>query len=302
MRSVLPVYKERGKWGDKGYRGNCSGYVIKDLVEHFKPVRLFVDVCEGSGTSREVCRDLGVEYRGYDLHTGIDFTSDYIARLLPRPADICFSHPPYWKMVDYRVIGTFENPTLKVRDTSACVSLEEFLEKSRIMLLNQREATREGGVYCTLTGDMRMEGKFHSFQAKYINMMPQSELISVAIKQQYNTLSGRNIYTGSFVPIVHEYLIIWKRSKRTLVQVTVEGLQELKRQVGIAWRSLIRFILMQLGGRATLTDIYHLVEVEAAPMLKGYAKPGNWQAKVRQQLQYHFESVQRGIWALPEAA
>ena len=300
MKSVIS-FPDRGKWGDAGWRGNCSGHVINEIIYHFKP-SLFVDVCEGGKTSREVCKARGVEYRGFDLHSGTDFTADYIRNLLSRPADVVFSHPPYASMIDYTKIGTFAKPSLKERDTSACVSVEEFLEKSRIMLLNQREATREKGVYCSLVGDMRRDGKFRSFQADFISMMPKSELLSVVIKQQHNCLSDSKQYAGSFIPILHEYLVLWRRSDRTLVQVTVEGLQGIKEQIAATWRTLLRMVLMKLGGKAALSDIYQMVEEEAAPMFERYASAGNWRAKVRQQLQFHFEAVQRGVWSLPQAA
>lgn len=32
MNSILS-YKDRGPYGNANYRGNCSGYVIKDLIE-----------------------------------------------------------------------------------------------------------------------------------------------------------------------------------------------------------------------------------------------------------------------------
>ena len=44
MKSVVS-YPERGKWGKSSWRGNMSGYIIIDLIEHFKP-RLFVIVRE----------------------------------------------------------------------------------------------------------------------------------------------------------------------------------------------------------------------------------------------------------------
>ena len=76
MKSVMS-FPERGKWGKSSWRGNCSGHVQKELIEHYRP-KLFVDVCEGSGTSRDVCLDMGIDYRGFDLHTGTDFTADHI--------------------------------------------------------------------------------------------------------------------------------------------------------------------------------------------------------------------------------
>ncbi|MAC84338.1 MAG: hypothetical protein CL624_09410 [Arcobacter sp.] len=54
MKSVLS-YPNRGKWGKSSWRGNSSGYIIKEMIEHFRP-NLFVDACEGSGTSRDECK------------------------------------------------------------------------------------------------------------------------------------------------------------------------------------------------------------------------------------------------------
>ncbi len=34
MESVVS-YIDRGKYGDSTYRGNCSGFVIKDLIKQF---------------------------------------------------------------------------------------------------------------------------------------------------------------------------------------------------------------------------------------------------------------------------
>jgi len=52
---------------------------------------------------------------------------------------------------------------------------------------------------------------------------------------------------------------------------------------------------MKLGGKATLQEIYKEVEKIAGNLIQ---KNKNWQAKIRQQLQYHFRNVQRGVWAV----
>lgn len=50
--------------------------------------------------------------------------------------------------------------------------------------------------------------------------------------------------------------MIWERSARTLVQVTlVEGLRELESRAAQSWRSIVRLALMKLGGWAHLSDI-----------------------------------------------
>jgi len=297
MKSVLS-FPDRGKWGKSNWRGNCTGHIQRELIQHFNPA-VFVDICEGSGTSRDVCKELGIEYRGFDLHTGTDFTSDYILKLLGAHADLVFSHPPYGSMIRYDEIGSFTDSSLKSRDTSACKTVEEFLEMSRIMLLNQREATCLGGHYATLIGDLRSKGMFRSFQADYIGMMPKSELVSVVIKTQHNCVSDNRTYTGSFIPIMHEYLLVWKKTASTLVQISLESLIDIKRQTAMTWRNLVQMALIKLGGRAVLSDIYDYVKKDAGEKV---AANSHWMAKIRQTLQLHFESVKRGFWALPEAS
>jgi hypothetical protein len=264
------------------------------MIEHFQP-KLFVDACEGSGTSGDVCRDMGVEYVGLDLYKGNDFTKDDILTQLPRPADICFTHPPYHSMVTYS--GEVYDG-IRDGDTSRCSSPEEFIAKSQTMLLNQREATREGGIYATLIGDHRGgtlgKGQFRSYQADFIQMMPKDELLSVAIKLQHNCLSDNRVYSGNFVPIVHEYLILWKKSKKSLFAVSLDIASELQKRVATTWRNAIRVALMKLG-KASLKDIYAEVEKVAAHLI---SKNQNWQAKIRQQLQIHFTNVERGVWTV----
>lgn len=290
MKSVVN-YPDRGKWGKSSWRGNTSGHIIVDLIEHFQP-KLFCDACEGSGTSRDVCLDRGVDYVGLDLHSGSDFTRDFILSQLPRPADICFTHPPYGQMIQYSGSVWGDKPI--EGDTSLC-GVEEFIEKSQVMLLNQREATRNGGVYATLIGDMRKNGQYRSFQSDFIQMMPKNELLNVVIKVQNNMMSNQTQYRGKFIPIEHEYLILWRKSSKSLFAVGWDTAKEIKKQVSATWRSVIRIALMKLGGTAGLKSIYHEVEQIAGELI---AKNNHWQAKIRQQLQFHFTNVERGVWAV----
>lgn len=290
MKSVVN-YPDRGKWGKSSWRGNTSGHIIVDLIEHFQP-KLFVDACEGSGTSRDVCLDMGVQYVGLDLHKGNDFTRDYILSQLPRPADICFTHPPYGQMIQYS--GAVWGNAPVAGDTSLC-GVDEFIEKSQVMLLNQREATRDGGIYATLIGDMRKNGSYRSFQSDFIQMMPKNELLNVVIKVQNNMVSNRTQYSGKFIPIEHEYLILWKKTVKSLYAVAWDTAKEIKKQIAATWRSVIRIALMKLGGIAELKLIYTEVEKIAGELI---AKNNHWQAKIRQQLQVHFTNVERGVWAV----
>lgn len=54
----IASYFARGKYGSNAWRGNCSGLLIKDLLNHYQP-DTFGDLAVGSGTSIEVANDLG---------------------------------------------------------------------------------------------------------------------------------------------------------------------------------------------------------------------------------------------------
>lgn len=298
MKSVMS-FPERGPWGNNSYRGNASGHVIREIVEHFQP-KLFVDACEGSGTSGDVCRDMGIDYMGLDLFKGQDFTKDDILAQLPRAADVVFTHPPYHSMINYEDEHKkhFGLKHAVNGNTSTCASPEEFISKSQVMLLNQREATREGGIYTTLIGDQRGgtlgRGNFRSYQADFIKMMPSDELLSVTIKMQHNCLSDTRKYNGAFVPIMHEYLLVWKKKQKSLFAVTFDIASELQKRVATTWRNAIRIIMMKLG-KATLPDIYTEVEKVAENLI---ANNPHYKAKIRQTLQRHHKNVERGVWAV----
>jgi hypothetical protein len=290
MQSIVS-YPERGKWGDKNYRGNHSGHLMVDLINQFQP-RLVCDANEGSGTNRDVCSEMGVDYVGLDLHNGQDFTKDFILNFLPRPADLVWTHPPYADMIRYSGHVWGDGPV--EGDTSQC-SIDEFLVRSQVMLMNQREATRNGGHYVSLIGDLRRKGEYYSFQSDFINMMPKNELAGVVVKAQHNTLSGRNNYAGNFIPIAHEYLLIWKKKEQSFYQVVWDKAIQLKREIASTWRNAIRIAMMKLGGQAPLPLIYAEVEKVGQSLI---ANNQHWKAKVRQLLQRHYQNVQRGVWAV----
>lgn len=289
MNSIIS-FPERGNWGDASYRGNCSGHIQRELIEQYNP-QYFVDVCEGSATSRDVCNELGIQYTGLDLRHGNDYTHDYVLSQLSRPADMVFSHPAYHDMIQYsgNMWGS-ENSN----DHSRCENVDEFLEKSQVMLLNQREACQEGGIYATLIGDQRKKGEFYSYQADFIKMMPKSELKGVVIKMQHNVLSNGKMYRNFKHPsIQHEYLIIWERSHRSIYQIIWDKAVEFKKAIASTWRSLLRIIMMELR-EANLKEIYRRVEKVGSHLI---ANNQHWKAKIRQQLQKYHVQVERGVWA-----
>lgn len=299
--SSVISHPNRGEGGNASYRGNAGANFMQDVIlfgiENTRMQAkdfLFCDANEGSGTSRDVAKQIGCQYVGLDLMYGQDFTRDYILSALPRQADMSFTHFPYAEMIEYS--GSQWGDKMLENDLSnPNLSKEAFLEKSQVALMNQRDATREGGLYATLIGDMRKKGRFWSFQADYQLMMPKSELISVAIKMQHNCVSNGRSYGGSFIPIMHEYLLVWKKASKSIFAVGFETAKELRSKIVATWRSIIRIALMKLGGEATLSRIYDEVAKIAGSLT---TKNTHWQAKIRQQLQLHFTNVQRGVWAV----
>lgn len=287
-------FPDRGPWGDSKWRGNCSGWLYKDLFERLKP-QFFIDPMMGSGTSIEVANELGIEALGLDLHSGFNILRDSILERAGKPADLVVSHPPYGACIVYsgNVWGE-AHPD----DLSRCVDDEDFNQKLQQALLNQREATRGGGVYGTLIGDYRKDGKYHSYQAEAISRMPSSELLAVIIKQQHNVLTNSKQYANMVMPrITHEYLLLWKKKDAPTLHLLRQLATEQATRLRSTWRSIVRNVVISLGGKATLAALYSKI---AAACDERIASNPNWKAKVRQILNStgDYVSVSRGEWAL----
>jgi len=292
MNSIIS-FENRGNWGKSSYRGNCSGHVIKELIEHFNP-KSFADITLGSGTSKDVCESYPINFVGLDLHNGFDFTKDSLISRLGNPFDMVFSHLPYFNMIDYNKERKKHQLGGNGNDISQFSNPDEFIEASFLALMNQREGTRKNGTYATLIGDYRKNGKFYSFQSDFIKFMPKDELISVTIKGQHNCVSDRNTYRGSFIPINHEYLLIWKKKEKDFYQICYQKAKELKDGINTTWRTLIRMVMMKFDGPVALQKIYDRVLEVAPEKIKSNA---NYKAKIRQSLQLYCTHVERGIWA-----
>ena len=285
--SSIVSYPERGPWGSSRYSGNSSGYILLELLATLKP-KFVIDVTAGSGTNVEVCNDFGIRVLGLDLKDGFNVLKQSVLERAGEPADLTWSHPPYWNVKKYS-----SHPD----DLCACANEEEFLGKLHVLLLNQREATREGGHYATLIGDRRKDGLYSSYQADCITRMPRDELKSVVIKTQHNVSSASTTYTLRYPLVTHEYLLVWRRAERSLYNLWRNLVTQAHRVLAGTWKALIHNVLIQLRRASSLADIYEAV-AEAAPEALTKA---HWQAKVRQVLYTHpevFCSSQRGVWGL----
>jgi hypothetical protein len=170
-------FRERGPWGDPGYRGNCSGYVYREIFERLHP-RVFTDPMVGGGTSVEVARAMGIEAYGLDLHSGFNILKQRILEVVGKPSDLVLSHPPYHNIVIYS--GNVWGREPHADDLSRCGNEDEFLDKLTIALKNQRHATRVGGYYGAIIGDVRRGGSYSSYQADLIVRLPEEGIAGSA--------------------------------------------------------------------------------------------------------------------------
>lgn len=263
-QSVLS-YPERGKYGDRSFRGNTSGYLIRDLILHFKPERV-LDPMAGSWTTKDVCRELGTECDCFDLSDGFD------AMTSPLPNTrygVIFLHPPYFDIIRYS-----EDP----RDLSNSKTLQEFLDRLSGIIMRLAHLLTKDGRIIVLIGNKRKNGRYYPLGA-CLEILFMNELKDELIKIQHGigkTFSFRLAKKYNFIPITHEKVLVFAGFK------------------SITWGQLLMRALKQLGGEAHVQELYS--------QLAGHPKTADnptWHATIRRELQEHFQPIDgRGIWSL----
>jgi hypothetical protein len=200
-------YPDRGPWGNPMYRGNCSGWLIKDLILRFKCQSVF-DPAEGSGTTRDVVLGINqflrqqIDYEGRDLKDDWDILSD---DLPDKQFDLVWYHPPYWDIVKYSEDS---------RDLCRCKTLEEFEAKLDESARRLFSAVKPGGILAILIGDKRKDGNYYVLFRTLLMNPGIGKLKAVIIKVQHNCLSDKTAYSSNnpfFIPIKHEYCLIFQK-------------------------------------------------------------------------------------------
>jgi len=291
MNTSILSFPNRGPWGQSGYRGNCSGFVQKFLIDFFKP-RYFVDPAEGGGTSRDVCRQLGIKYTGLDLKDGFNLLRNNLKDRLQGQPDFIFFHPPYGEMISYsgNLWGT-PHPD----DLSRCGNGDGFINRLEIALMNIYDPLKEGGHYSVLIGDMRRNGEYFSWQADIIGL-GIGKLRNVLIKQQHNCFSNTVQYSGSFIPIAHEFLLVFMKDRHIVSfgQMLLQKDERIARRQAGTWKQIVYQVLQDLGGKATIEETLNVVMKRIDPQGNQHVA-----AKIRQTLQNPlFFRVSQGQYAI----
>jgi len=289
MLTSIVSYEDRNKWGDSNYRGNCSGELIKELLDYFKPKMAF-DPMVGGGTFKDVCEDLQIDNICRDLNPkwgGWNALEDEIEQ----SSDFIFWHPPYHNIIKYS--GNMWGEPDK-RDLSRCIDYNDYIKKLNKVQARLITSLRKNGRIAILIGDIKKNGTFRSIQK---DMAWYGKAEQVIIKVQHNCASYRKQYSGKFIPIMHEYVLIFKKedcyivSTKTTYNINID----LRNSNNQTWREVVFSAMEYLGGKVTLEKLYE--EIRFHSKAKNNV---NWKEQVRKVLQIYkdFIKVSRGVYKI----
>ena len=290
-------YPERGIGGNNRYRGNCSPKLIEDLISFFKPNEICDYMC-GSGTTKTAADNCKIKSNIYDLHSGFDILSCDISE---RP-EFVFWHPPYWDIIVYSdvmykasdVMSKFGYDPIK-HDLSRIQDWDKFVEVMNYAMMKQYSALQKGGRMAVLMGDIKKKGKLYSMISEIIK---PGTLENIIIKAQHNCFSDNISYSGHFIPILHEYVMIVRKDNPLIFPILFSKKQnsDIRDMPGATWRDIVAAVLEEKTEAVPLSYLYEqLAEHKKAKQNKW------WKEKIRQTLQYnpaYFIHTERGMWKL----
>jgi hypothetical protein len=296
MNSIVS-YPARGIGGSSRYRGNCAPQVVADLIDQFHWSELSDYMC-GSGTTEDVCNQKGILSHCYDLNRGFDLMSMEI----PERNEAIFWHPPYGDMVQYSdnmyrssdIIEKYGIDPAK-SDISRIHDWDEFVRAMNFCCMKQFTSLERGGRMAILMGDMKRKGKLYSMLC---DIAKPGTIENIVIKAQHNCMSSGKTYSNrSFIPIVHEYILILRKDSGLYypVAVTKKCVRDIRDVASASWRDVVADVMDASGRPMALGEIYSRIA--------GHVRcesNGHWKEKVRQTLQAYpiFKAEKRGVWAL----
>ena len=294
-------YPERGVGGNNQYRGNCSPKLIEDLVGFFKPTEICDYMC-GSGTTKAAAEKMGIRSHLYDLHSGFDIMN---CEIKERP-EFIFWHPPYWDIIKYSDV-MYKAKDVEERygydprkfDLSRIENWDQFVESMNYAMMKQFTALEKGGRMAVLMGDIKKKGKLYSMISEIIK---PGTLENIIIKTQHNCFSDNVQYSGKFIPILHEYVLIVRKDNPLIIpiiQVKKKNV-DIRDMEGASWRDIVAAVLEQHDDAVSLESLYQEIE----PYKKTKTNQW-WKEKIRQTLQInpkYFLRTGRGMWKLVKEA
>ena len=298
-------FPTRGPWGSSSYRGNCSGFIPAYFIWKYN-AKSVAEIFAGSGTTSDVCKDMGVAYKGIDLNpnpTRSDIiTMNILDDSMELPdefysADMCFLHPPYPSInnVHYST-GMWKGNAQQISQDIQEMSWEKGMQAVNHAIMRGYNALQPGAYEIVLVGEIRSKGQYRSMMADLIR---PTALHQTFVKLQHNCVSDRggNTYSNSDRALTgHEMIAVFKKPSGYEIAYVVphEYKLDIRDSQMATWKDVLSSVMRKLGREATLEEIYAEVENNK----KAQSNP-NWKAKVRQTLQYGcYRNTQRGCWAM----
>lgn len=183
-------------------------------------------------------------------------------------------------------------------DTLGIPDWERFVQAMNYAMMKQFSALEKGGRMAVLMGDIKKKGKLYSMIAEIVKPGTMENII---IKAQHNCFSDNTQYSGTFIPILHEYVLIVRKDSPTAIPVLMctQKTMDIRDMPGATWRDVVAAVLEDCDGAVSLTYLYEQIE----PHKKAQANKW-WKEKIRQTLQCnpeHFNHDGRGLWSLRTA-
>jgi hypothetical protein len=159
----------------------------------------------GSGTCKDVCRDLGIPCESHDLSSGFDAVDSASFRGLGG-FDFVWLHPPYWRMVRYG-----QDP----RCLSNAPTLSEFLARLRQVVRNCSRVLAKNGHLAVLMGDAKDNGEYLALPFRTMNVAAAEKLCLACpeiVRFSHGATSSGKRYSASFIPRLHDICLVLKHA------------------------------------------------------------------------------------------
>jgi hypothetical protein len=163
-----------------------------------------IDPMTGSGTCRDVCKELVVYCHSSDLHQGADACDP--AGFPAERFEFAWLHPPYWRQKLY---------TNDARDLSRTPTLDAFLDRYRQLITTAAGTLVPGGRLAILMGD------YHDTRAGFVPLVYHTKRLAFElglrqcctdiIRFSHGNSSSRKVYRSSFIPGLHDVCMIFER-------------------------------------------------------------------------------------------
>ena len=212
--------------------------------------------------------------------------------------EFIFWHPPYWDIIVYSDVMYKASDVEKAYgynprdfDLSRIRSWDNFVEAMNYAMMKQFTALENGGRMAVLMGDIKKKGKLYSMISEIVK---PGTLENILIKTQHNCYSDKTQYSGNFIPILHEYVMIVRKDVPLIIPIitTKKITADIRDMNGATWKDIVASVLETCGGESSLQKLYEKIEP--------YKKARNnqfWKEKVRQTLQIYpnlFKKVSLG--------